>query len=477
MLSQTAVLSTAKMAQRIVPLQADSAGQKRRSIVVQLILLTCNILLLCPWWRCTSQDITNTEIAAFTQMLQRVPLLPARHASTRSAHKILSECLSAADTAVVDVDAMPNALKSVGIAVRSGSARRTSLVVGGGWNVPLQVELFRRGSRKQIFFIGVFRRFMVRMGILKPVDCDGLRRYERRVRLLARIVQFPLGRGLVHRNLEVRIGRSQWRKVPQTDFYGSVKANIWLSEQEIEASELDSGQVDVQIRLASDPEGSVVRTSAHLDIGQKLGLISDIDDTIKVTQVFCGLRSVLRTTFLRPHKPVRGMAELYRKYAEEGTSFHYVSKSPPELHDMLLNFLDTHGFPRGTLLLCPLIAKGRKNFKMQSIEALLKEFPERNFILVGDSGEKDPQIYAEVLRRHPGRIVKVLIRQVHWRHRVDEAMFKDFDASQWQVFRQSSEVRVPSRFPVELPDASGLLSSLWSRTCAVFSFWSSPPVG
>eukprot|EP00930_Biecheleria_cincta_P045375 TRINITY_DN31283_c0_g1_i1.p1 TRINITY_DN31283_c0_g1~~TRINITY_DN31283_c0_g1_i1.p1 ORF type:complete len:445 (+),score=43.95 TRINITY_DN31283_c0_g1_i1:58-1392(+) len=444
MLSLIAVLPTASMLRHIVPLRAVSAARTKRCVVVPLFFLMRSAVLLYPMSICISRGVPNTETAAFTQMPRRLPSLPARHASIHFARKTLSKHLSAVDAALVDVEAMPNASNSVGIAVRSGSARRTSLVVGGGWNVPLQVELFRRGTKNQNFFIGVFRRFMVRMGILKPVDCDGLRRYERRVRLISRIFQFPLGRDLAHRNLEVRIGRSAWRKVPRTDFYGSVKANIWLSEQEIEASELDNGQVDVQIRLASDPEGSVVRTPAHLDIGQKLGLISDIDDTIKVTRVFCGLRSVLRTTFLRTHKPVRGMAELYRKYAKEGTSFHYVSKSPPELHEMLLNFLDTHGFPRGTLLLCPLIKKGRKNFKMQSIEALLQEFPERNFILVGDSGEKDPQIYAEILKRHPERIAKVLIRQVHRRNRVDEAMFKDFDASQWQIFRQPSEVQVPS---------------------------------
>lgn len=440
-----------------------------------LALLTCGTLLLAPFLNCISRGLSNTETAAFTHILQRLSLLHAQHANGRSVRKKLTEKTDAADTALVDVEAMPNSSKSIGIAVRSGSARRTSLAVGGGWNVPLHVELYRRGGMKQNFVIGVFRRFLVRMGILKAIDGDGLRRYERRVRLISRRFQFPLGRDLMHRNLEVRIGGSRWRKVPQTDFYGSVQANIWLSEQEMEASELDKGQVDIQIRLASDPEESVVRTPAQLDMGHKLGLISDIDDTIKITKVFCGPRSVLRNTFLRTHKPVRGMAELFRNYAAKGTSFHYVSKSPPELYDMLLNFLDTHGFPSGALQLCPLMSKGRKNFKMKSIEALLKEFPERNFVLVGDSGEKDPEIYAEVLRRHPQRIVKVLIRQVHRRHRVDETIFKDFHASQWQVFRKPSEVRVPSWFPVELHDVSGVLSKLWSKASTVFSIWSRPP--
>lgn len=464
------------MARRVAMLKAAFAHQRTCRYVIPLVLLACSVLLLGTFWKFMGQASPNTETVAFTHTLHRLSLLRAQHDSGRFALNELLENPTASDTTLVGVEAMPNASKSIGIAVRSGSARRTSLAVGGGWNVPLHVELFRRGGVNQNIVIGVFRRFLVRMGILKAIDGDGLRRYERRVRLISRLFQFPLGRDLMHRNLEVRVGKSRWRKVPRTDFYGSVRASIWLSEQDMDASELDKGQVDIQIRLASDPEKSVVHTPAQLDMGQKLGLISDIDDTIKVTKVFCGPRSVLRNTFLRRHKPVRGMAELFTKYAAKGTSFHYVSKSPPELYDMLLNFLETHGFPRGTIQLCPLISKGRKNFKMESIEALLQEFPERNFVLVGDSGEKDPEIYAEVLRRHPERIVKVLIRQVHRRHRVDEAIFKDFDARQWQVFRQSSEVRVPSWFPVVLQDVSGVLSSLWSKTSAIFSIWSRPPL-
>ena len=69
--------------------------------------------------------------------------------------------------------------------------------------------------------------------------------------------------------------------------------------------------------------------------------------------------------------------------------------------------------------------------------ALLKDYPERTFILVGDSGEKDPEFYADVMQRHPARIERVFIRNVT-NAKPDDArfakVFSGIDAARWQLF-------------------------------------------
>lgn len=151
-----------------------------------------------------------------------------------------------------------------------------------------------------------------------------------------------------------------------------------------------------------------------------LSVVSDLDDTIKDSRV-TERRELLANTFLRPFRSVPGMAEVYRRWAAEGASFHYVSASPWQLFGPLVRFLEEAGFPAGTfhlkhvrlvdasagnLFASPLETKG------PAIRALLEAFPGRRFALVGDSGESDPELYGALAREFPDRVVRVLIRDV-----------------------------------------------------------------
>ena len=91
----------------------------------------------------------------------------------------------------------------------------------------------------------------------------------------------------------------------------------------------------------------------------------------------------------------------------------YVSSSPWNLHGFLHGFLRHRDFPLGPLLLRDLIGtrEGRAR-KHDRIEEVLDRHPDLPFVLIGDSGEKDPQVYADVVRAHPGRILAVYIREV-----------------------------------------------------------------
>jgi phosphatidate phosphatase APP1 len=185
----------------------------------------------------------------------------------------------------------------------------------------------------------------------------------------------------------------------------------------------------------------------HL-IGPKgFSVISDIDDTIKDSRV-TDKSELLRNTFTREFKPVSGMANLYRQLHAQGTAFHYVSGSPWQLYGPLQQFLSGSGFPNGTMHLKHFRLKdssalellgSQRETKLAAIEPLLTAFPQRRFLLMGDSGEQDPEIYGELARRFPNQIAAIYIRNVTDAKRADERFseaFRDVADDHWFLFDQ-----------------------------------------
>jgi phosphatidate phosphatase APP1 len=131
---------------------------------------------------------------------------------------------------------------------------------------------------------------------------------------------------------------------------------------------------------------------------------------------------LVRNTFCRPFQPVPGMAALYQSWTlSHGAAFHYVSASPWQLYLPLAALVCSNGFPAGTFHLKQFRVKddtffdlfqSPETFKLGAIEPLLARFPRRQFVLVGDSGEQDPEIYADLARRHPAQIRRIHIRDV-----------------------------------------------------------------
>ncbi len=153
---------------------------------------------------------------------------------------------------------------------------------------------------------------------------------------------------------------------------------------------------------------------------QGLSIISDVDDTIKHTQVR-DHEAMLRNTFLRDFEPVPGMPELYRDFAAKGVAFHYVSGSPWQLYPALTTLFGTDGYPLGSFHLKYFrltdssalnMLLSQEQTKTEAIEPILAAFPQRRFIVIGDSGEQDPEIYGKIARKHPKQIVAICIRNV-----------------------------------------------------------------
>jgi phosphatidate phosphatase APP1 len=88
----------------------------------------------------------------------------------------------------------------------------------------------------------------------------------------------------------------------------------------------------------------------------------------------------------------------------------------------------------------------RKRSKRRTIEQILADFPRRKFLLVGDSGERDPEVYAEVARRHPDRVAGVAIRLVEGRRPGDklrsrlDRLGRRLPAGRWHVFTEPAEL-------------------------------------
>jgi phosphatidate phosphatase APP1 len=153
----------------------------------------------------------------------------------------------------------------------------------------------------------------------------------------------------------------------------------------------------------------------------RFAVISDIDDTVLQTHVTHALRMLWVTlsgnAFTR--LPFTGTTELYRALAAgpsgpDHNPFFYVSKSPWNLYEFLIEFLEYQGLPRGPMFLrdVGLHHEAPLDFKTTVIEQLFAAYPGLPFVLVGDSGERDPDIYLEIAARHPGRVPVIYIRDI-----------------------------------------------------------------
>lgn len=238
--------------------------------------------------------------------------------------------------------------------------------------------------------------------------------------------------------------------LPPTHPNGHARTEIALPVGDLQEHARE-GRLTVDVVLpAGDPRrlsGTVLLVPA-----QGLSVISDIDDTVKVSHVTDRAR-LMASTFVDDFSAVPGMAPLYAGWAKAGAALHFVSSSPWHLYAPLTQMLDAAGFPKATLALKHIrlkdatildLFRDASKTKPPLIEALLAAYPGRQFVLVGDSGELDPEIYANIHRRHPGRIVQILIRNVTGATPSDDRCRKVFDGldpALWQLFDAPEDIR------------------------------------
>jgi phosphatidate phosphatase APP1 len=208
------------------------------------------------------------------------------------------------------------------------------------------------------------------------------------------------------------------------------------------ASEHEPCEVSLAQRATSP-----TRLDVHFLAPDGLSVISDIDDTIRISHVR-ERAALVRGTFVEPFRAVHGMADLYRAWSKCGAQFHYLSATPWQLYVPIAAFLETHGFPKGTFHLRDFRWRDRSFFsvfrspgeyKLRNIEPMLRLLPRRRFVLVGDSGQRDPEVFGDLARRYPHQVQRIFIRDIG---RSTPARFREafagLDRKSWHVFSDTT---------------------------------------
>jgi phosphatidate phosphatase APP1 len=181
-------------------------------------------------------------------------------------------------------------------------------------------------------------------------------------------------------------------------------------------------------------------------------VITDIDDTVKISEVL-NRDKLIQNTFFKKFQAVSGMSQLYHHWSGQNAAFHYVSGSPWQLYPFLEKFLIDNDFPIGTMhlknfrfkisKLIQFLQADQLKFKMEMIESIIEKFPRRHFIFVGDSGEKDPEVYAALGRKYPEKVKLILIRDAGNLAKDAQRIRKVFPADfpvKWFIFHQAEEL-------------------------------------
>lgn len=149
-------------------------------------------------------------------------------------------------------------------------------------------------------------------------------------------------------------------------------------------------------------------------------VISDIDDTIKITGILGGKREIFRNVFVYDYKKIEipGILQCYQDLHALGANFHYVSNSPWQLFPTISEFTKSAGFPQGSFHLKLYngliggIFEAAHEKKKQNLHKIFRDFPHRRFLLVGDSGEGDLEAYTDVAHSFPNQVIGIMIRDI-----------------------------------------------------------------
>jgi phosphatidate phosphatase APP1 len=257
------------------------------------------------------------------------------------------------------------------------------------------------------------------------------------------------------RRLAVRIGDEIYPLVRRSKRSGMFHEELTIPAErlpQVMREPTGNGSSSLAISLVSST-GKDFGSAAPIQFLPRRGVsvVSDIDDTLKETHVH-ERHTMLVNTFLREFVPVAGMRELYQRWEKAGAAFHYVSSSPWQLYWPLAKHFIDEELPLGSFHLRSFrlrdhmlrrIFFGRRPIKGIVIRNLMQRFPQRKFVLVGDSGEYDPEIYGSLARRFPKQVSAILIRRVAGQHPAAfrwERAFRKLDRSLWRLFDDPLEI-------------------------------------
>jgi phosphatidate phosphatase APP1 len=251
----------------------------------------------------------------------------------------------------------------------------------------------------------------------------------RHARVLGRVVLAPSSV-----DPSARRGVPGWQRLLTLESPG-VEVEISLEGSTITVTSNEAGIIDARIPLEEPLEPG--KTTARLTVDGRedvpadvhvlgnepvRGVICDIDDTAWITGLSHPLRAAGRTLggTSSTRKSVPGMARLLRTAVEDENhpAVVYLSNGPWNLAGPVTRFLGRGDFPAGAVLMTDWGITPTRWFrdgsahKSSSLAQLLEDFPHVTWVLVGDTGEHDPQLYKDVAKAHPDRVAAIALRQV-----------------------------------------------------------------
>ena len=223
-----------------------------------------------------------------------------------------------------------------------------------------------------------------------------------------------------------------WRSFVSIPVAHSV-VTITAGDEQFNVQADRGGVVDVDVTVTLEPglrtitlqaDGSAAVTARIfvVDPDARIGIVSDIDDTVMVTALPRPFLAAWNTFVLDEHarRPVPGMAVLLERLTSqhEGSPVMYLSTGAWNVAPTLDRFMSRHLYPAGTLLLTDwgpthdrLFRSGQEH-KRESLARLAREFPSIRWVLIGDDGQHDESIYREFALKHPDNVSAVVIRQL-----------------------------------------------------------------
>ncbi len=269
------------------------------------------------------------------------------------------------------------------------------------------------GSRREAFVMG---RVFHQAALGRKIPHHGL------LRDLADVVRRIARRGVAGVRVEASLGAN--RTTVTTDRDGFF--DIHLPLETPLPKELSWHQAELHVIRGEE------QVHCHAEVyvpppETDLLVISDIDDTVMVTGVADGLRVLYRLFVQKAHQRTAfpGVASLYRALhvgveGEARRPILYVSRGPWGIYEMLEAFFQLNRIPVGPILFLrewglswrhpwPRPAQDHKHDLITRMLTIMEDLP---CVLIGDSGQQDPEVYTRIVKEHPGRVKAIYIRRV-----------------------------------------------------------------
>lgn len=316
--------------------------------------------------------------------------------------------------------------------------RVPSSVFEAAWHIDRRRGALARGVRR-------------RLGVERPLRVTPYRGFGTRARacIRARVIEHRDVPPPSERHSVIASAIASYRRYATVERSGIVVRARW-GEQVFEGRTDDEGFLELWVKpppsavegwndvrlvldLDRDPEGADAHPHARCDARvlvcparARFVVLSDVDDTVIDTGVSNLLRRAWALFLSRSDArvPFEGVGAFYEalrrgRGGDEENPIVYLSSSPYNLHEHIDEFLALHSIPDGPVLLrdwgltrTGFAPGGGHGHKLAKIRMVLEAFPGLPLVLVGDSGQEDPEHYVTIATERPGRVLAIYIRDV-----------------------------------------------------------------